>query len=87
MAFDSTILQINTPIVSAELRAQFNGLNALIDALPASDPMTDAITSQSAGDTMSITQVNVAISNLPNQAQVVAIQDKLNELIDLLNSA
>jgi hypothetical protein len=87
LAFDSTILQINTPIVSAELRAQFNGLNALIDALPASDPMTDAITSQSAGDTMSITQVNVAISNLPNQAQVVAIQDKLNELIDLLNSA
>ena len=73
--------------MSAELRAQFNGLNALIDALPASDPMTDAITSQSAGDTMSITQVNVAISNLPNQAQVVAIQDKLNELIDLLNSA
>ena len=85
MAFDATLPHTNAAIVSAELRGQFTGLKDLIDALPASGPMTDAINANSAGNTLGITQVNVAISNPPTQAQVVAIQDKLNELIDLLN--
>ena len=33
MAFNSALPQTNAPIVSAELRGQFNGLKALMDAL------------------------------------------------------
>ena len=36
MAFDPTLPQTNSPIASAELRDQFNGLKDLVDGLPAS---------------------------------------------------
>ena len=38
MAFDPTLPANNSPIVSPELRSQFNGLKALIDAIPAGPP-------------------------------------------------
>jgi hypothetical protein len=87
MAFDPTLPLNNSPIVSAELRGQFTGLKALIDALPASQAMTDAINSQTAGNTGGMSSLNLPISNPPTQAQVEAIQDHLNALIDLLNRA
>ena len=35
MAFDPNLPRANAPVVSAELRNQFNGLKTLIDAVPA----------------------------------------------------
>jgi hypothetical protein len=49
--------------------------------------MIEAINAQSAGNTGGIAKLTATISNPPTQAQVKAIQDKLNELIDLLNRA
>ena len=49
--------------------------------------MTDAIVSQTAGSALSIELLTQPISNPPTQAQVLAIQTRLNELIDALNRA
>ena len=73
MAFDPTKPATGAPIVSAELREQFNGLKAELDAR-----------AMSASSVAGLTQ---AISNPPTQAQVQAIQAKLNELIATLNAA
>jgi hypothetical protein len=87
MAFDPTLPLNNSPIVSAELRDQFDGLKDLIDALPTSGAMTDAIASQTAGKPDFIELLTQPISNPPTQAQVQAIQTRLNDLIDALNRA
>ena len=87
MPFDPTLPQTTAPIVSAELRGQFNGLKALMDALPASQAMTDAIVSQTAGKPDFIELLTQTISNPPTQAEVLAIQIRLNDLIDALNRA
>jgi hypothetical protein len=86
-SFDPSLPADNAPILSAELRDQFNSLKDLIDGLPASGPMSDAIISRSVGNSAGIAQVNVPISNPPTQAQVVAIQDKLDALIGILSRA
>jgi hypothetical protein len=73
MAFDPNKPATGAPIVSAELRAQFNGLRELLEGralLPAS-----------------VTPLTQTISNPPTQAQVQAIQNKLNELIAALKAA
>jgi hypothetical protein len=73
MAFDPTKPATGAPIVSAELRAQFNGLLEAIEGralLPAS-----------------VAPLTQTISNPPTQAQVQALQAKLNELIAVLKQA
>ena len=84
MAFNPALPQTNAPIASAELRAQFTGLKDLIDALPLSDDMTNAIVAITAGSAAEVTRLNMPISNPPTQAQVTAVLDRLNELIDAL---
>jgi hypothetical protein len=86
MAFNATLPQTNAPIASAELRAQFNGLKTLIDALPTSANMSSAITNQVAANLVGVDPLALSISNPPTQAQVTAILDRLKLLIQRLGS-
>ena len=85
MAFNPALPQTNAPIASAELRDQFNGLKTLIDELPTSNAMHNALVSQTAGSVLSVNPFTTAISDPPTQAEMTALADKLNELIDVLN--
>jgi hypothetical protein len=76
MAFNPTLPQTNAPISSAELREQFVGLKDLIDQGVA----------QCAGFP-DVSPLQIAISNPPTQAQVMAIVDRFNELLDALKRA
>jgi hypothetical protein len=83
MPFDPTLPAANSQISSAELRGQLTSLKSLIDALPTSTDVTLAIEADSAA-LINVTTLNQTISNPPTQAQVQAIQNKLNELITAL---
>jgi hypothetical protein len=76
MAFDPALPQNNTPVASTELRGQFNGLKGLIDQGVA----------QCAGFP-NVSPLQNTISNPPTQAQVTAIVDRFNELLDSLRRA
>jgi hypothetical protein len=84
MAFDPTLPATNSPIVSAELRNQFNGLKALVDAQPTLLQVNSAIVNGAAGNCNGVEALAVTVSNPPTQAQVQAIVDKLNELMAAL---
>lgn len=71
MAYDPTLPENNAPIVSAELRNQFAGLNELIAARA---PRVD-----------SMSPVSLTISDPPTQGEVQVILDTLNDLINLLH--
>jgi hypothetical protein len=58
---------------SAEMRDQFNGLHELID--------------QCAGLPDKMLPLQITISNPPTQAQVQAIVDRFNDLLDALKRA
>jgi len=83
MPFDPTLPAANSQISSAELRGQLTSLKSLIDALPTSTDVTLAIEADSAA-LINVTTLTQTISNPPTQAQVQAIQNKLNELITAL---
>ena len=73
MAFDPT-LPVNSSLVSAvELRNQLNGLKDLCDDL--NSQLVNKV------DVPAVTTLSQTISNPPTQAQVQAIQNKLNEVI------
>ncbi len=70
MPFDPAIPRNNAPIVSAELRDQFQGIQNNIDAVR---------------EALIVTQpLHLTVSNPPTQAQVQAIADKLEEVIAAL---
>lgn len=81
MAFDPTLPVNNSLISSSELRNQLNGLKSIIDlnANNAATALTNAI--NGTAQNPSVTTLSQSISNPPTQAQVQAIQNKLNELI------
>jgi hypothetical protein len=81
MPYDPTLPVDHSPIVAAELRAQFNALNDLIVALPTSDAMFDELDAQAAGACKSVTELNLTVSDPPTQAEVQAIADKLDLLL------
>jgi hypothetical protein len=87
MPFDPTLPATNSPIASAELRSQFNGLKDLVDAHPSMSDVNNAIVSGAAGNVSTLTNLSLTISNPPTQAQVQAIVTKLNELITALQRA
>ena len=73
MPFDPT-LPVDSSLVSAvELRNQLNALKDLCDALTAE--LINKV------NVPSVTTLSQTISNPPTQAQVQAMQNKLNELI------
>jgi hypothetical protein len=85
MAYDPTLPVNNSQISSAELRNQFTGLKALMDfnANAATNALQTAIEGTAQNPT-SVSGLGQVISNPPTQAQVQAIQNKLNELINAL---
>ena len=84
MPFDPTLPAASTQISSAELRAQFNGLKDLIDSLPTIPEVDAEIASLTPAPVDSVGTLSQTITNPPTQAQVIAIQTKLNELITAL---
>jgi len=86
MAFNATLPQTNAPIASAELRAQFTGLKTLIDAVPTSSVMSDAILAQITTLLSGVSPLNLTISNPPTQAQVQAVANRLDLLINTLKT-
>ncbi len=77
--FNPNLPANNSAIASAELRDQFTSLKTLVDEKPG---FGDTSGSLNGKDTL-----NITISNPPTQAQVQAILDRLNEVIELLNRA
>jgi hypothetical protein len=84
MPFDPTLPATNSPIVSAELRNQFNALKELIDAKPSSDDVLLAINQNASANTNNIETLDLAISDPPTQSEVQAVVQKLNDLINQL---
>jgi hypothetical protein len=85
MAFGPTLPQTNAPIVSAELRGQFVALKGLIDGLPTSISMANVLSMQTAGSAQDVDLAPMPSSNPPSTADMQAIVNKLNELINALN--
>jgi len=81
MAYDPTLPVNNSQVSSSELRNQFTGLKALMDfnANAATNALQTAINGTAVNP--SVTTLSQTISNPPTQAQVQAIQNKINELI------
>jgi hypothetical protein len=80
MPFDPTLPVNNSLISSSELRNQLNGLNELIDNVQ------NQLINEIAGTAVNpaVNLLGQSISNPPTQAQVQAIQNKLNELINAI---
>ena len=74
MAFDPTIPQNGDDIDAVEMRAQFNALNDRIVALEAALANT--------AQNPNLGTFNIALSDPPTRAEVQAILDVLNTLIN-----
>ena len=70
MSFNPSLPQNNAPIVAAELRAQFQAIQDNIDAVREHLNVVEPL--------------SLTVSNPPTQAQVQAIANKLDELINTL---
>ena len=84
MAFDSTKPANGSPIVSAELRNQFNSLNDDLQQRALSIDVQDAINVQSSGPVNDVNALALTVSNPPTQAQVQAIANKIDEMLTAL---
>jgi hypothetical protein len=80
MAFDPTLPANNSLISSSELRNRLNGLKSLIDNVEVE--LNNAIAGTAVNPAVNL--LGQSISNPPTQAQVQAIQNKLNELINAI---
>jgi hypothetical protein len=84
MAFNANLPQANSPISSVELREQFNGLKELVDQCVTTQALDELIQNDTACSIGGMEPLNLTVSNPPTQAQVQALVDKVNELIDCL---
>lgn len=81
MAYDPLAPTNNSLISSSQLRDQFNGLKLIIDA----NVVDAAVAIQGTAMNPSVDSLSQSISNPPTQAQVQAIQNKINELISAIS--
>ena len=81
MAYDPTKPAGNSPVVSAELRAQFAGLKELIDQRPTAADVESSIQTETAGNCGGVASLDITISDPPTAADVQAISIKLQELM------
>ena len=86
MAFDANLPANNSPISSAELRNQLNGLKTLIDAQAAQIAGLQTALAGKASAITSVDTSNTDIDNPVTQEQGQALLDKLNELIVALKA-
>ena len=84
MPFDPTKPVEDSPLDAAEMRAQFNGLDAKIGECATQAGLNDAINAGSAANCDGVAELNLTVSNPPTQAQVQALADKQDELIRAL---
>ena len=84
MLFDSTLPTNNSLISSSELRNQLTGLKFITDlnANNAARSLVNAIAGTVVNPAVNL--LGQSISNPPTQAQVRAIQNTLNELINAI---
>ena len=80
MPFNPTFPVNNSLISSSELRNQLNGLKSLIDNVEGD--LNNAIAGTAVNPAVNV--LGQRISNPPTQAQMQAIQNKLNELINAI---
>ena len=80
MPFDPSLPVNNSLISSSELRNQLNGLKSSIDNVEVE--LNNAIAGTAVNPAVNV--LSQGISNPPTQAQVQAIQNKLNELINAI---
>ena len=85
MPFDPTKPVEDSPLDAAEMRDQFNGLDAKIGDCATQVSLNDAILAGSAANCDGVAELNLTVSNPPTQAQVQALLAKLNELIGALH--
>jgi hypothetical protein len=83
MPFDPALPANNSQVSSSELRNQFSALKDEIDSHPTAEDVLNSIYANSAA-LPAVTLLSQSISNPPTQAQVAAIQAKINELIQAL---
>ena len=69
---DPTLPTDNSLISSGELRGQFQAISGMFDDIR--------------GKLISLTPLGLTVSNPPTQAEVQALADKLDELINTLNA-
>jgi uncharacterized phage infection (PIP) family protein YhgE len=88
MPFDPNLPAHGAPIVSQELRNQFNGLNdtlttvaGQVATLPTVDEMLDTISAQAPRNVDALATLTLTISNPPTQAQVQALLNAFNSLL------
>ena len=99
MAFNPNLPATHAPIVSQELRDQFNALKALIDAQaaqitaltqqlssrPTMDDVNTAITANSSANSNNVDSLDMQPSDPPTQNEVYSIVYRLNVLIGTLH--
>ena len=96
MAFNPNLPAAHAPIVSQELRDQFNALKALIDALTARvqalesgkasmDDVNAAITANSSANSNGVDTLDLNPSDPPTQNDVYSAIYRLNVLIGTLH--
>ena len=69
---DPTLPADNSPLSSGEMRGQFQAIAGMFDDIR--------------GKLLSLTPLGLTVSNPPTQADVQAIADKLDALINTLNA-
>ncbi len=84
MPYDSNKPANNAPIVAAELRNQFAGLNDLIQERVLYADLYDGINANSAGPCAGFDYLNLTVSDPPTQAEVQAIANGFDNLLALL---
>ena len=81
--FDPTKPAENTPLDAAEMRNQFNGLNAFIADKASHSEVQNAI-ADTARNMNSVADLSIGLSNPPQSNEVQTIVDKINELLAAL---
>ncbi len=93
MAFDPTLPADQSEITAPELRGQFNGLKALVDAVPAGPQGPPGeVTEQEllnerinhARNPTSLSALGLSVSDPPTQAEVQALAVRLDDLLTAL---
>jgi hypothetical protein len=83
MAFDPSKPAANSPVSSAELRNQFNGLQTNIQAKAFEDDCVGRF-AQCAVKPTAVSGLGMVVSDPPTQAEVQALSDKCDELLAVL---
>ena len=85
MPFNPTLPADHSPLVAAQMRSQLNGLNDLI-ALNFTNATnyTNGVLAGTSSNSNGVATLGLSVSNPPQQSEVQAIADKLDELINAL---